>query len=134
MQAGQAAQLERFKTRLYQTFEKGRREHKLAGVGNFAIVIHKTAAWTVFTSGPRLGVHEELSDELLDFVLAAKLDVFLEMYGGENHQPLDVPRAIRERRLAMQGDLNVFLRFLRINEAADLLSIRGAQAAPKLAG
>lgn len=124
MEPKQAQQIERFRRRLHETFEKGKKERRLAGIGSFAIVIHKVVAWTVYTSGPRMGIHEELGDDVLDFVMVAKLDMFLEMYGAESWKPIDVNRALTEKRLGMHGDLNVYLSFLRINEAKDMISLR----------
>ncbi|MFO0728053.1 MAG: SCP2 sterol-binding domain-containing protein [Myxococcota bacterium] len=128
MDAKMNLQVERFGRRLAETFEKGRRERRLEGLGTFAVIIHETAHWTVIPSGPSAGIHTEMSDEPLDFVLVMKLDLFLEMYTAKGWRPIDVDKAVAERRMAMQGDFDVFLSFLKLNEAADMLSIRVKRA------
>jgi hypothetical protein len=122
----------RFGERLHEAFEKGARSKKLAGVGgNFTIVVFEKAAWSVFTKGPKLGIVEAPTEDTMDFVMIMTLDVFEKMYcATEGKVPqLDVEEILASNRIAMYGDPEVFFRFLALNAAEDMVSLRAGGAA-----
>jgi hypothetical protein len=128
--------IERFGKSLRETFEKGRRNQKLARVGgNFSIVIHEHTAWTVLTSGPRAGVHETMTDDAMDFIMVTTLEIFEQMFPeGGGDVDLDLDSINAKKQVAMHGDLDVFLRFMTMSGAEGMLSLRaggGASSAPK---
>ena len=128
--------IERFGRRLRDTFEKSVRNGKIARVaGNFSIVVYERAVWTVITKGPRLGIYEDMTDDAMDFIMITTLDVFERMYPADatEEADLDVAQIIAENKIAMHGDMDVFMRFVSLQGAEGLLSIRmgAAPAAPK---
>jgi hypothetical protein len=122
--------IERFGQRLHEAFAKGVQTGKLAGVGgNFAIVVHEKKTWTVITKGPKPGVVEAITDDRMDFIMIVTFDVFEKMYpldGGTSD--LDVDQVIASNRIAMHGDMEIFLRFIALNGAQDMLSLRSSGA------
>jgi hypothetical protein len=122
----------RFGERLHEAFEKGARSKKLSSVGgNFTIVVHEKAAWSVFTKGPKVGIIEEVTDDTMDFVMIMTMEVFEKMYtiteGGIPE--MDIEQIIATNKIAMYGEPELFFRFLALNAGEDMLSLRAGGAA-----
>jgi hypothetical protein len=125
--------IERFGKRLHEAFEKGVQSGRLAHVGgNFSIVVHEKAVWTVITKGPKPCIVEAITEDRMDFIMISTLDVFEQMYCiTEGEEPdIDIDATIAAKKIAMHGDLDVFIRFIALNGAGDMLSLRanGAKA------
>ena len=127
--------IERFGRRLRETFDKSVKNGKIARVaGNFSIVVYEKAVWTVISKGPRLGLYEEMTDDVMDFIMITTPDVFEQMYPADGTEPveLDVERIIADKKMAMHGNIDIYLRFVALQGAEGMLSIRSsAPTAPK---
>ena len=124
--------IERFGQRLHEAFAKGMKSKRLAHVGgNFTIVVFEKAAWTVITKGAKPEIREEVTDEHMDFVMIMTNDVFEQMYlMTEGDVPeLDVDGILAANKVAMHGDMDIFLRYLALNAPDNLLSFRAGGAA-----
>src|SRR5688500_8767458 len=122
----------RFGERLHEAFDKGARSKKLSAVGgNFTIVVFEQTAWSVFTKGPKLGIVDGPTEDTMDFVMIMTMDVFEQMYCAiEGAVPqLDVEQILSSNKIAMYGDPEIFFRFLALNVADDMLSLRAGGAA-----
>lgn len=115
-----------FDARLRKTFETGQRKGKLEEVGNFSVVVHPEAAWTVLTSGPNAGVHAEMTDDDMAFVMITTPDVFTVMHSedDEERESFDLDEVMEKNKIAMHGDVEVYMRFVALGQADDMLSLR----------
>jgi hypothetical protein len=123
--------IERFGQRLHEALAKGLQSKKLSGVGgNFAIIVHETKTWTVITKGAKPRIIEAMTDDEMDFIMIVTREVFEKMYPLDG-QPsdLDVDQVIASNRIAMHGDMAVFVKFIALNAAQDMLSLRSSGAA-----
>ena len=123
----------RFGERLRQAFEKGVRNKKLADVGgNFTISVFEKATWSVFTRGEKIGIVESATEDTMDFVMIMTNEVFEQMYRGDGGAPvLDVDQLLSSNKIAIYGDPEIFFRFLALNGAEDMLSLRAGNSEAK---
>lgn len=120
-----------FDERLKKTFEEGKKKGKLSTVkGTFCIMVHEKAAWTVITEGPRQGIYKEMTDDEMDFMMITTHEIFNMINTPADEQPpgmeINFDRIIEDKKMMMEGDFDVYLRFIKLAEADSMLSIRGS--------
>lgn len=120
------ATIEDFDARIKKTFETAQRKGKLKDIGNFSVVVYQHAAWTVITDGPRAGVHTEMTDDEMAFMLITTPEVFTVMHSEDEAEleAFDLDEMLENKRVAMHGDVEVYLRFVALGQADDMLSLR----------
>lgn len=87
------------------------------------IVLHVEAmTWTVVSTGPNAGVREGIvGEENVRFVLAATEPALASLLSGNDER---VSAAMDEGELVLEGDFEVFQRFLAITQGQSMLSLR----------
>jgi len=120
------ATIKAFDERIRKTFETGQRKGKLEDIGNFSVVVHPEAVWTVITQGPRAGVHAEMTDDEMAFMLITTPDVFTVMHSEDEAEieGFDLDAVMEQNKVAMHGDVEVYMRFVALGQADDMLSLR----------
>lgn len=133
MEASINETIEAFDARIHATFAAGEATKKLGKCGgNFAVIVHETAQWTVITKGPTKGIYRELRDDDMDFILITTPSVFAAMNKPAEDRTaedmLDHAQIIADKKLAIHGDVLVYERFAAMAgaEETDALSLRGS--------
>lgn len=124
-----------YDTRIRKTFETGARKGKLKDIGgNFSIVVFEQAVWTVIAEGPKAGVYTEATDDEMAFMMIATPELFTVMHSQDEAEveAFDLDTALEAKRVAMHGDIEVYLRFVALGQADDMLSLRSGGAKPSL--
>ena len=129
--------IEAFDKRIHDTFAKCQAQGKLSRVkGNFSIIVHEVAQWTVIVRGPKAGVYRELQDDDMDFILITTSEVFDKMNkpleDRAANDELDHEQIIADGKLAMHGDVEIYEQFIALAEANDAASSRSKGRAPRL--
>lgn len=125
------ATIRAYDQRIRKTFETGSRKGKLKDVGgHFSIVVFENAVWTVITDGPKAGVYDAVTEDEMAFIMIATPDVFSIMHSqdSEEIEAFDLDEALEKKRVAMHGDIEVYLRFVALGQADDMLSLRSGGA------
>lgn len=125
--------MQAFEARLRKTFETAQRKGKLDEIGNFSVVVHPVAAWTVLTSGPNAGVHAQMTDDDMAFIMITTPDVFTVMHSDDDaeREAFDIEAVMEQKKIAMHGDVEVYMRFVALGQADDMLSLRTGGAPSK---
>lgn len=89
--------------------------------GNFAVHVPGALTVTVVTSGPRLGMYEGMTEDPLGFALCCPEEV-LRSFLGE--RAIDLAPYADRGELMLEGDLEIFERFLALAAGQSMLSIR----------
>jgi ubiquinone biosynthesis protein UbiJ len=98
---------------------------RLAAVGgNLLIRIFDVCEWTIVTSGPRLGIYDEATDDNVDFVLACDEDILHDLLDGED---IDLEALIEQGYLIMEGDFKIYERFMGMASNKSALDIRSGR-------
>lgn len=123
----QLATIREYDERIRKTFETGSRKGKLKDIGgHFSIVVYEHAVWTVISDGPRAGVYAEVTDDDMAFIMITTPDVFSIMHSQSDADidAFDLDGALENKRIAMHGDPEVYLRFVALGQADDMISLR----------
>lgn len=89
--------------------------------GNFAVHVPGALTLTVVTAGPRLGIHEGMTDDALGFALCCPEEV-LAAFLGES--AIDLGPYVERGELMLEGDFSIFERFLALAASQSMLSVR----------
>lgn len=119
-----------FDERIRKTFDVVARKGKLDEIGgDFSVVVFEEACWTVITSGPRAGVHAEATDDEMGFMFITTPQIFAAMNDPEDDgEGLDLDAVVEDGKVAMHGDVEIYVRFIAHGQADDMLSIRGRRS------
>lgn len=129
------AAIAQFDKRIHKTFETGAAMGKLGQVkGNFSIIVHEVAQWTVIPDGPRAGVYRELTDDEMGFIMITTPEVFAAMNTPADPRAeaaIDHDQIIEEGKIAIHGDCAIYEQFIAMGAAQGMLAMRAASSAPK---
>ena len=101
-----------FKSLLEQPFAKrGAQLSKLGG--NLRIAIRGVASWTVVTSGPMAGVHEDPVPYPVAFSIRCDDSVVLQLVTGSLDES-SVAQIVESGLVEFDGDLDLFISFTRL--------------------
>ena len=97
--------------RLFELAFTRRREDLAALGGNLRIRIPTVAAWTIVTSGPMAGVHDDPAKKLqASFSLTCDDSIVMQVLTGQISDGA-VLDAVKKKLLAFEGDLDLFIAF-----------------------
>lgn len=92
--------------------------------GNILIHVIDCASVMIVTRGRRVGMHTDLTDDPVHFTLAVEEWLLLELLDPESDVDLDA--AVADGYLLMQGDYDVYERFMALADRRSMLDIRSA--------
>ena len=95
---------------LKQLFEAAFASPKLKGVGgNMLIFVPNVATWTLVTTGAQPGLKDYASEDPIHFALSCDDFLLVQLMTGGD---VDFRECVDSGRLKLEGDVNVFLRFV----------------------
>src|SRR5688500_4386045 len=95
---------------LKQLFEAGLKNPACAKVGgNILIFVPNVATWTLVTQGPRPTLKDFASDDPIDFAISCDDLLLVQLMTGAD---VDFQGAVDSGRLKLQGDVQIFIRFV----------------------
>ena len=90
--------------------------------GNILIHVYDKGTWTLVTHGPNVGLHDEATDDIVDFSIMCEDWVLYEMLSPEGEP--DWNDNIEMGAMEVEGDPKVFARLLRLAfKAENALSV-----------
>ena len=93
-----------------QLFEAAFASPKLAAVkGNILVFVPNVATWTLITTGPHRGLKDYATDDEVHFAMSCDDLLLVQLMTGAD---VDFRGAVASGRLKLEGDVNVFLRFV----------------------
>jgi hypothetical protein len=78
--------------------------------GNFLIHVPEIATWTIVTQGPRLGLHDGATEDIVDFMIVCDVEILGSMF-TDGFDPLPY---LESGRLRAEGDAGIFSRFVAL--------------------
>lgn len=95
---------------LKQLFEAAFESPTLGEVGgNLLIYVPNVATWTLVTTGPRPGLKDHASEDEIHFAMSCDDFLLVQLMTGAD---VDFQACVDDGRLKLQGDVEVFLRFI----------------------
>ena len=117
---------EAFGKELLTRFQVNRDSPALEAVGgNFMVAVVGQKVWTVVTHGARKGVYDDATDDHVAFAFVCKPEVFEHLL---ENQDADLQTIIEEGQARVDGNVEVYERFMRLRKGGSMLSVRASSS------